>query len=143
MRRAFSLVELLVAICIIACLMGLLLPAVMHAREAARAAECRSNLHQIGVDIFQRVDRRGRIPHFLNGSAANLRCPTAVAIYGDDREMFEDQGHYFQLFQDVTRERIMDDQQKASTEIALLIEGAPLHNGVAFALYLDGHVAAQ
>jgi prepilin-type N-terminal cleavage/methylation domain-containing protein/prepilin-type processing-associated H-X9-DG protein len=48
-RRGFTLVELLVVIAIIGVLIGLLLPAVQAAREAARNAECKNNLHQIGI----------------------------------------------------------------------------------------------
>jgi prepilin-type N-terminal cleavage/methylation domain-containing protein len=61
-RGGFTLVELLVVITIIAMLVGLLVPAVMAARNAARKTQCMNNQQQLGKGILQYVTAKEKFP---------------------------------------------------------------------------------
>jgi len=76
--RAFTLVELLVVIGIIAVLIAILLPALSRARQAAYTVKCASNLHQVGIGIANYVaTNHGFLP----------ACYTYVGQYTDGTGM--------------------------------------------------------
>lgn len=61
-RLGFSLIEILTVTGILALLMGLALPAVQAAREAARRTRCQNNLYQIGLAIHGYHDANNCFP---------------------------------------------------------------------------------
>jgi len=73
MKRSygFTLVELLVVIAIIGVMVGLLLPAVQAAREAARGSQCKNNMRQLSLAV-------------LNYESANQHLPPGAEVDLDD-----------------------------------------------------------
>jgi prepilin-type N-terminal cleavage/methylation domain-containing protein/prepilin-type processing-associated H-X9-DG protein len=61
-RHGYSLIELLVAISIVALLVGLTLAAVQRVREAAKRADCQNRVRQAGLAVLNYESTTGRLP---------------------------------------------------------------------------------
>ncbi len=91
-RAAFTLVELLVVIAIIATLIGLLLPAVQSAREAARRMACGNNLKQIGLGILSHESATKTLPpgfEYLNTNRSAWGWGVFILPYTENKQLFD------------------------------------------------------
>ena len=79
-RRAFTLVELLVVIGIIALLIAILMPALSRSRKHANMIACQSNLRQIGTFlVMYAMDNKGYVVPAWRRPAADGTPPAANA----------------------------------------------------------------
>jgi prepilin-type N-terminal cleavage/methylation domain-containing protein len=143
MKRGFTLVELLVSISIVGLLIGLLMPAVQAVREAARDTQCKSNLHQLGIDVERIHSVRGKIPLVLTGvPQPHWSCPKFVEAYPGWT------CSYNQPRRGQTRIYYMDQHQRDSDTIVLFEDAQAVHGtyeafgGYRLALFMDGNVRA-
>jgi prepilin-type N-terminal cleavage/methylation domain-containing protein len=124
--RAFSLVELLVVIGIIALLIALLFPVFAKVREQARRTKCMANLRSIGQSMFTYANNyRDRLP---NGNPANTWSDASAA-----------DGVMVNFAQDVKEPRVFhcpsDRDEAVPDHIDNAIQNAPNSARVSYEFY--------
>lgn len=92
--RGFTLVELLVAIAVIAMLVAILLPAVQSARAAARRIHCINNVRQLGLGLNNHESAQGYFPaswkpgRSMQGSVDGWSASSQLLPYLEEGALF-------------------------------------------------------
>jgi len=81
LNRAFTLLETLLVVALLALLVGLILPVLDTVRQHAESAVCGSNLRQIGIAVMQRVQDNNGVYPYVEGYPDNpVYTPEAGAL---------------------------------------------------------------
>ncbi|MDO4582832.1 MAG: DUF1559 domain-containing protein [Planctomycetia bacterium] len=120
-RTGFTLVELLVVIAIIGMLVGLLLPAVQQAREAARQMQCRNHLRQMALAALNHESSLQKLPSggwhwYMVGDADRGLGLEQPGAWHFSLLPFLEQTALYQLCSDGDREQVSDNQKEGARQ---------------------------
>lgn len=172
-NRAFTLIELLTVIAIIACLVSLLLPSIAQVRQKADSLKCISNLQQIGASLLLYANDHGqRMPIIepwpsqpvyspadgaqtmiqalgpYGVTTAVLQCPTDLRTanyYAKEGSSYQ----WFPMANGQTTQSIksvwMNNQNQTMTmsRLFLAFDYSAVHGGKSNVLFGDGHVVTN
>lgn len=87
-QYAFTLIETLVVITIIAIVAALIVAAVVFTRESARRAQCANNLRQISLGIHEYDSVNGVLPPAYGGGGNGISFLVAILPYVDQQPLY-------------------------------------------------------
>jgi prepilin-type N-terminal cleavage/methylation domain-containing protein len=139
-RVGFTLIELLVVIAIIAILIALLVPAVQKVKEAARVAECKNNLKQIGLAWLGHESNFGCFP---SGGDTWQKSSFRALIAGKQPADYQKQtwGWMYQILPWIEQDNLWHDPfDQAVLETAVGLYVCPSFRGPVIRPYVQGGV---
>jgi prepilin-type N-terminal cleavage/methylation domain-containing protein len=90
-QNAFTLIELLAVIAVIALLLSILMPSLQKARKMAQSTVCQANVKQWGLIFrFYANDNEGKLPQSIAGGGLNSQeayWPVATISYYEDKKI--------------------------------------------------------
>lgn len=128
--------ELLVVIAIIAILMGLLLPAVQQAREAARRTSCQNNLKQLALAAHNCHDSLGSFPKSADDSLFGYSLQARLLPYVDQGNLRNLIDFQQPMFTPPAWNPTLDPNMESVVQVRLSILNCPSDAGDS--RYLDG-----
>ena len=150
-RSAFTLIELLIVIAIIAVLIGLILPAINRAREAANRMTCSNNLRQLGLGFHSYHQQQNYLPTAGTGdycAPSYNSGPGGAPLQGWQ----QDAGWGFQILPFIDAEPTWlggaaavtsADRVKGSLAVPMKIFTCPTRRGLARATYKNAAFPSQ
>ena len=138
-RAAFTLLELLVVIAVLALLVGLVMAAVMRVRSAATRTQCLNNLRQLGLALHGYHDGTGRLPPGMTASGGDfpyLGWPARLLPHLEQPGLWENTFADFRTARQLTQAL---NHRNVTAVVRLLVCPA---DGRAVGTDLDGRTAA-
>lgn len=141
-RLAFTIIELLVVVAIVATVVGMLLPAVQKVREAASRVRCGNHLKQIGVAVQTFHDATGQFPK--GGGWAWARwgyIPGSTPASGPNDQPL---GWHYQILPHIEQSAVAGiTDQEVLRRTAIPVYGCPSRRPVAPCAAMGGRVLAD
>jgi prepilin-type N-terminal cleavage/methylation domain-containing protein/prepilin-type processing-associated H-X9-DG protein len=163
-KRAFTLVELLIVIGIIALLVGLTLPTLYRAVAIARSTACKTNLHAVGVGLRMYLDQnddimplaaqmpseeRNDYPRIADVLEPFIETPNTLKCPADRiRTFFAEEGSSYEYHQLLGGRKVSDSflsRRWGEQNVPVMNDYEPFHGeadqpGAMNYLFADGHV---